>query len=45
MADIDYDLEALSALGYKYIFIDEVALMQDFVDPAALFSDVLQYRV
>jgi len=40
MADINYDLKALSALGYKYIFIDEVTLMQDFVDSAALFSDV-----
>jgi len=40
MADINHDLKALSALGYKYIFIDEVTLMQDFVDSAALFSDV-----
>ena len=40
MADINHDLKVLSALGYKYIFIDEVTLMQDFVDSAALFSDV-----
>lgn len=40
MADMNHDLKALSALGYKYIFIDEVTLMQDFVDSAALFSDV-----
>ena len=40
MADINHDLKALFALGYKYIFIDEVTLMQDFVDSAALFSDV-----
>lgn len=40
MADINHDLKALYALGYKYIFIDEVTLMQDFVDSAALFSDV-----
>ena len=40
MADINHDLKALSMLGYKYIFIDEVTLMQDFVDSAALFSDV-----
>ena len=40
MADINHDLKALSALGYKYIFIDEVTLMVDFVDSAALFSDV-----
>ena len=40
MADINHDLKTLSALGYKYIFIDEVTLMQEFVDSAALFSDV-----
>ena len=40
MADINHDLKTLSSLGYKYIFIDEVTLMQDFVDSAALFSDV-----
>ena len=40
MADINHDLKTLSAIGYKYIFIDEVTLMQDFVDSAALFSDV-----
>lgn len=40
MADINHDLKLLSAQGYKYIFIDEVTLMQDFVDSAALFSDV-----
>ncbi len=40
MADINHDLKALSALGYKYIFIDEVTLMHDFVDSAAIFSDV-----
>ena len=40
MADINHDLKALSMLGYKYIFIDEVTLMHDFVDSAALFSDV-----
>ncbi len=40
MADINHDLKELSALGYKYIFIDEVTLMHDFVDSAALFSDV-----
>ena len=40
MADIDYDLRKLSELNYKYIFIDEVTWMSDFIDSAALFSDV-----
>ena len=40
MADINHDLKLLCTQGYKYIFIDEVTLMQDFVDSAALFSDV-----
>lgn len=35
-----YDLEKLNDLGYKYIFIDEVTLMEDFIDSAAMFSDV-----
>ena len=40
MADINQDLTALAALGYKYILLDEVTLMRDFIDSAALFSDV-----
>lgn len=40
MADIDQDLRKLSELNYKYIFIDEVTLLSDFIDSAALFSDV-----
>lgn len=40
MADMDQDLRKLSELNYKYIFIDEVTLMSDFIDSAALFSDV-----
>ena len=40
MADINQDLTALSALGYKYILLDEVTLMRDFIESAALFSDV-----
>lgn len=40
MADMDQDLRKLSELNYKYIFIDEVTLLSDFIDSAALFSDV-----
>lgn len=40
MAAMNRDLEKLSELGYENVFIDEVTLMEDFIDSAALFSDV-----
>jgi len=40
MATMNRDLKKLQELGYKYIFIDEVTLMPDFIDSAALFSDI-----
>lgn len=40
LADINKDLKKLEAMGYKYVFIDEVTLMDDFIEGAALFSDV-----
>ena len=40
MAAMNRDLKKLQELGYKYIFIDEVTLMPDFIDSAALFSDI-----
>ena len=40
LAKINIDLKQLSKQGYRYIFIDEVTLMNDFIDCAALFSDV-----
>lgn len=40
MAAMNRDLKKLQELGYKYIFIDEVTLMSDFIDSAALFSDI-----
>ena len=40
MAKINLDLRQLSKQGYRYVFIDEVTLMSDFVEGAALFSDV-----
>ena len=40
MKDITDDLEQLYGAGYRYIFIDEVTLMEDFIDSAALFSDI-----
>ena len=40
LSDINADLRTLEAQGYKYIFVDEVTLMEDFIEGAALFSDI-----
>lgn len=40
LADIDADLRLLEKNGFKYVFIDEVTLMEDFIEGAALFSDI-----
>lgn len=40
IAKLNIDLKQLSKTGYRYVFIDEVTLMSDFIDCAALFSDV-----
>lgn len=40
LASINKDLKRLNSLGYKYVFIDEVTLMEDFIEGAALFSDI-----
>ena len=40
LSDINADLKTLEALGYKYVFVDEVTLMKDFIEGAALFSDI-----
>lgn len=40
MAVMSRDLEKLLELGYENVFIDEVTLMEDFIDSAALFSDI-----
>ena len=40
ISDINKDLKILRKKGYKYIFIDEVTLVSDFIDSASLFSDV-----
>jgi len=40
IAKLNIDLKQLSKSGYRYIFIDEVTLMNDFIDCAALFSDI-----
>lgn len=40
LADVNQDLKYLMSSGYKYVFIDEVTLIEDFIDGAALFSDI-----
>lgn len=40
LAQLNIDLKQLLKMGYRYVFIDEVTLMNDFIDCAALFSDV-----
>ena len=40
LEDIDEDLGLLETKGFKYVFIDEVTLMEDFIEGAALFSDI-----
>lgn len=40
MAAMNRDLEKLLELGYENVFIDEVTLVEDFIDSAALFSDI-----
>jgi GTPase SAR1 family protein len=40
IASINADLKMLWQKGFKYIFIDEVTLISDFIDSASLFSDV-----
>ena len=44
LARMNLDLKRLSDLGYRYLFIDEVTLMDDFIEGAALFSDVYATR-
>ena len=40
LAKINLDMRRLKKQGYRYVFIDEVTLMDDFIEGAALFSDI-----
>lgn len=40
LADVDEDLRELEKNGFIYVFLDEVTLMEDFVEGAAIFSDI-----
>ena len=37
------DLNTLRRLGYKYIFIDEITLMPDFINTSAVLSDIFSF--
>jgi len=40
LADVDTDLHTLQEHGYRYVFLYEVTLLEDFIEGAALFSDI-----
>lgn len=40
LADINSDMRWLERSGYRYVFIDEVTLAEDFIHGAALLSDI-----
>ena len=40
MGLLSKDLKALYQMGYSYVFIDEITLLEDFISTAAVLSDV-----
>lgn len=40
LGQLNRDLRKLERSGYLYVFIDEITLMEDFIEGAALLSDV-----
>ena len=40
LADLNKDMKYMESQGYRYVFIDEVTLLDDFIEGAALFSDI-----
>ena len=40
MSKLTKDLDRLFKAGYKYVFIDEITLMEDFIGTASVLSDV-----
>lgn len=40
LGTLNKDLKLLYKLGYKYIFIDEATLMEDFIEVASILSDI-----
>jgi len=40
LSSLNDDIKYLEKQGFRYVFIDEVTLMEDFIEGAALFSDI-----
>lgn len=40
LASVNQDMKQLESQGFRYVFLDEVTLMVDFIEGAALFSDI-----
>lgn len=40
IANLNKDIILLQEKGFKYLFIDEITLINDFIDSSSLFSDV-----
>lgn len=40
VSSMNQDIKALKERGFKYFFIDEITLIEDFIDNAAILSDV-----
>ena len=40
LVGVNQDLKYLEETGFRFVFFDEVTLMEDFINGAALFSDV-----
>lgn len=40
ISDINAALDLLETEGFRYVFIDEVTMLDDFIEGAALFSDI-----
>ena len=40
LATVNRNLAQLEEQGFRYVFLDEVTLMDDFIEGAALFSDI-----
>lgn len=40
LASLNTDLKVLESQGFQYVFLDEVTLLDDFIQGAALFSDI-----
>ena len=40
LSSLNKDIKKLESMGFKYIFIDEVSLLEEFIEGASLFFDI-----